>query len=513
MPSANALPTFEAYTGSDPFIFVSYSHKDGYQVFGDLAALRKRGYRIWYDEGIDPGNEWTDEIASALDRASLFLVFISEAAITSRNVRNEINFALTKDKPLVAVHLEDLQLPPGLELRMGGIQAIYKWRLSDEQYRRKTERALPKCFLDRRENSADEPEVPPTKPTLHEPSIKAEAVTAIISSAPSYLPAAKDDVARPGLTLELLGTSARTSTPTAAGNAARNLAVTSRFAYVVAALEGVRVFDISTTHRPRLISVIPYPADPIWFEPMGRFGILRASSAGVRIVDLTRPSDPTPIEFDNYYDCRFNNCGLALLRRDSLLVDLCWRAEVGVQFLDFADPKSVRHLGRVQFPAGTATISGDYLLLESYREPKLKPVMLGGDGIQEMDPLVLDSSKGSVIPKAIVAVNTRLYVIGERSYQKVFVTYNLEEFPNGLFDVHEQEFDKIHALFGAQMTHDGFLLSLTDNGRVNLIDISNPDKPNIAARLDGPFTAATVRGNHLYASDARDVWVYKIATV
>ncbi|MCX5756933.1 MAG: toll/interleukin-1 receptor domain-containing protein [Candidatus Hydrogenedentes bacterium] len=128
-------------------MFASYAHKDGRQVFPELRALHDQAVRIWYDEGIDPGNEWPDDIARALHKASVFLVFVSQSAVESRNVRNEINFALNRGKPFLAIYLEDVQLPPGLELRMGDIQAVMKWRMTPEHYSRKIMSALPPTVI------------------------------------------------------------------------------------------------------------------------------------------------------------------------------------------------------------------------------------------------------------------------------------------------------------------------------------------------------------------------------
>ena len=142
MPDVKLPLPFEAYTGKEPYIFVSYAHTDGIAVFNEITELHKRGYRIWYDEGIDPGNEWPEEIAKALDQSACFLVFISAAAVQSKNVRNEINFALNKRKTFLAIYLEEVKLPPGLELIMGSTQAILKWRMTNEHYWRKIEKTL-----------------------------------------------------------------------------------------------------------------------------------------------------------------------------------------------------------------------------------------------------------------------------------------------------------------------------------------------------------------------------------
>ena len=143
MPDVDLPLPFEAYTGDEAFVFVSYAHLDGHRVYPEIQALHEQGFRIWYDEGIDPGNEWPEEIAAALGRAAAFLVFISPAAAGSDNVRNEIHFALNRRKRFVAVHLEETELPEGLELRMGSIQGILKWRMTAEHYRKKLALSLP----------------------------------------------------------------------------------------------------------------------------------------------------------------------------------------------------------------------------------------------------------------------------------------------------------------------------------------------------------------------------------
>ncbi|MBI5249106.1 MAG: toll/interleukin-1 receptor domain-containing protein [Desulfomonile tiedjei] len=142
MTSTNDMPPIEAYSGSESYLFVSYSHMDSQLVFPEIRYLHEQGYRIWYDEGIDPGNEWPDMVAKALKGATQFLVFVSNQAVTSKNVRNEINFALNHNKPFVAVHIEETALPTGLELRMGDIQAILRYRLDIARYHKQLERAL-----------------------------------------------------------------------------------------------------------------------------------------------------------------------------------------------------------------------------------------------------------------------------------------------------------------------------------------------------------------------------------
>jgi hypothetical protein len=138
----NTRIPFEAYKGTDPYIFVSYAHKDSDKVFPIIAEFHKAGFPIWYDEGIDPGNEWTDDIAKALQKCSLFIVFISASAVKSDNVRREINYALSKNKPFIHIWLEDAsailtQQYPGLEMQINSTQGIMRFRMEPENFYRK----------------------------------------------------------------------------------------------------------------------------------------------------------------------------------------------------------------------------------------------------------------------------------------------------------------------------------------------------------------------------------------
>jgi hypothetical protein len=131
------VPPFEAYAGSDPYIFVSYAHADGQLVFREILRLHEAGYRIWYDEGIEPGKDWPEHIAKAVIECDLFLMFTSPRSAASENCRNEVNLALNRKKKFLAVYLEETDLPPGLELRMGDLQAIHKFKMPDATYRKK----------------------------------------------------------------------------------------------------------------------------------------------------------------------------------------------------------------------------------------------------------------------------------------------------------------------------------------------------------------------------------------
>lgn len=85
------------YEGDQPYLFVSYCHKDKESVLPVLRFLQDEGIRIWYDTGIDPGTEWPEVIADHLDQSSVFLAFISPNSLESHNCRKEFNFAMMKN--------------------------------------------------------------------------------------------------------------------------------------------------------------------------------------------------------------------------------------------------------------------------------------------------------------------------------------------------------------------------------------------------------------------------------
>ena len=52
------------YEGQEAYIFISYCHKDRASVFPIIEQMARDGYRVWYDEGIDPGSEWPERSPS-----------------------------------------------------------------------------------------------------------------------------------------------------------------------------------------------------------------------------------------------------------------------------------------------------------------------------------------------------------------------------------------------------------------------------------------------------------------
>lgn len=121
-----AIP--KAYEGKEPYIFISYAHKDSDRVLPIIQGLQDRGFRVWYDAGIEAGTEWPEYIAEHLDGCTCFLAFLSQSALESPNCRREINFAIDLRKDPLAVYLEEVQLTLGMRMQLGTLQAMFSYR-------------------------------------------------------------------------------------------------------------------------------------------------------------------------------------------------------------------------------------------------------------------------------------------------------------------------------------------------------------------------------------------------
>lgn len=122
------------YEGTLPYLFVSYAHANDAAVLEIIRTLQARGFRVWYDEGIEAGSEWPESIASHLERAQLVLAFLSPAYLRSDNCRKEMHYALTKKKPVINVYLEQTELSPGMEMQIGNLFALMKYTYPSEEY-------------------------------------------------------------------------------------------------------------------------------------------------------------------------------------------------------------------------------------------------------------------------------------------------------------------------------------------------------------------------------------------
>lgn len=104
-----------------PPAFLCYSRTDSPAVLQLARDLKRRGAGIWLDQlDIRPGRKWDREIEDALRQCRAVVVVLSEAAVQSENVLDEIAFAIDERKVLIPVLLQSCQIP----LRLRRVQHV-----------------------------------------------------------------------------------------------------------------------------------------------------------------------------------------------------------------------------------------------------------------------------------------------------------------------------------------------------------------------------------------------------
>ena len=116
------------YQGEEPYLFLSYSHRNADAAAEAIRWLKAAGFRVWYDEGVIPATQWDENIARAIENCDYLLALISEAYLASSNCLDELNYARDRNIPMLLIYLEDVSLPSGLAMRLGRLLAIHRYR-------------------------------------------------------------------------------------------------------------------------------------------------------------------------------------------------------------------------------------------------------------------------------------------------------------------------------------------------------------------------------------------------
>jgi adenylate cyclase len=91
-------------------VFVSYARSDKARVAPLVAVIEAKGWTVWWDPEISPGQEFDDQIDAEIDAAKAVLVVWSPLSVTSRWVRGEAREAAERGI-LVPVRFEQARLP------------------------------------------------------------------------------------------------------------------------------------------------------------------------------------------------------------------------------------------------------------------------------------------------------------------------------------------------------------------------------------------------------------------
>ena len=118
----NIQTKFDAYIGNEPYLFVSYSHRDTAQVYPVLDILYDNKYRLWYDESCETGNDFRDELKNKIEGCSGVILFVSESSMNSPFCGMEILCAKEKNKRIFPIYLGDnLEIPPAFQIFLANL--------------------------------------------------------------------------------------------------------------------------------------------------------------------------------------------------------------------------------------------------------------------------------------------------------------------------------------------------------------------------------------------------------
>jgi adenylate cyclase len=106
-------------------IFISYSRKDAIQAELLADQLRAEGLEVWIDrKGIAGAEKWAAEIVEGINACSTFALLISGHSIESENVLRELSLASEKNKRVLPITLENVELPSTFAYPLAGLQRV-----------------------------------------------------------------------------------------------------------------------------------------------------------------------------------------------------------------------------------------------------------------------------------------------------------------------------------------------------------------------------------------------------
>ncbi|MCY4526763.1 MAG: toll/interleukin-1 receptor domain-containing protein, partial [Anaerolineaceae bacterium] len=87
-------------------LFLSYSHKDGAMAQRLAQGLQARGFALWYDRELRPGERWLQRLTRAARDCAALLLLMSPAAEQSPWVEMELCIALRYRRPVLPLALQ-----------------------------------------------------------------------------------------------------------------------------------------------------------------------------------------------------------------------------------------------------------------------------------------------------------------------------------------------------------------------------------------------------------------------
>ncbi|GAF86415.1 unnamed protein product [marine sediment metagenome] len=79
-------------------VFLSHARNDNDLANALAKELRSRGFKVWDDQSIGSGLDWSDQIKRALQDSDSMIALLNQHSYSSSYVRNELEYALFEDE-------------------------------------------------------------------------------------------------------------------------------------------------------------------------------------------------------------------------------------------------------------------------------------------------------------------------------------------------------------------------------------------------------------------------------
>ncbi len=114
-----------SYDGDEPYLFVSYSHRDVTSVRPILERIDKEKFRFWYDDTMEIGEDFRNELRDKIEKCTAFLLFISPSSMESKYCGMEIITAFKNNKRIYPIYLDDnCRIPAPLKMILENLQHV-----------------------------------------------------------------------------------------------------------------------------------------------------------------------------------------------------------------------------------------------------------------------------------------------------------------------------------------------------------------------------------------------------
>ncbi len=106
-------------------VFISYAQADQKLANAVCTSLEQTGVKCWIaPRDMTPGMNWSDSLASAIERVKILVVIVSSNACESRHVAREVERADSKGKRIIPFLAEECTLSGSLEYYLSSLHQI-----------------------------------------------------------------------------------------------------------------------------------------------------------------------------------------------------------------------------------------------------------------------------------------------------------------------------------------------------------------------------------------------------